>query len=512
MDLDKSIENFLRDEDRKYSLEQAESEVVWDEIKKNTSVNRKWYEKLLIKLSSKRKLIVDCAAVALAALIIFIIPVAIINYNSNHRNVPSSNNSKLIKNNKNNDDRKTDKNNTGNKQIINSDDQPPEDIYNLVDKQAKSLFQKYTIYYEGKIKDERLGTDEQCYFEVFENRTDTKTPQVKYYVVDTVTKVLKDWNDVTGSSSCVINTHSIWPGSVENLIAKIEGIDSKEITQGEDESIYQYTDKKTDTVTYYQYDESTGQLYKISNADGAKDAIYKFDPDSYSILTVEQKIDLNGDGTEEDIKIDPLRSIISINGISVETECGVNFGFGTVKLNSNSTEIYTYQWVDAQPEYCFFRYKDGLIYKNGKTHGEKLIANGDNKIIVKRQLQQFFESWLCDSELTLNSNQNLVESNKKDFYRIPSKYDESSEQCGSEYQRVTVKIPITLYKDKDSSEIAAKLKAGDTAYIIGTDKKAWVLAQDKNGVQGWFAVQKPYTIKEANKSSEQVFDGLFFGQ
>lgn len=515
MDLDKNIENFLLDEERKYNLEPNKSQSVWEGIEKKVNVKRKWYERLLIKINGKSKYAVDFAAIALASLIIFLVPVIILNYKASHGNIPSSNkNSNIIK--------KNNTNNTDDKQISNSDEnQPPQSIYDEVEKGAKSQFQRYTIYYNGMVNNEIHPTKEQTQpysdlenkkyyiFTVFESRTDSKLPkQIVYYLNAQDGKILSK-EDLE---------FNYWNLLAEKVICKIEGYEQNALSQTEDINIFEHIDKTNNSIIDYRYDPSTMKILEIDRNTGKESEIYTINPEAYSILTVEKKLDLNGDGNTEDIKIDYGRGILTINGVSISNYsiCSGCTGYDFAKLKSTDIELYTISSGNDEKyhRYQFYGYKNGLIYLNGDTTGTGVVAKGDGKITVKNHIESILEAWVCDIELKPDTNGRLTEILTKDFYRIPANMDQNEAQAGSEYQKVKLKTSLTLYKDKNSTEVTAKLKAGDILYIIGTDKNAWVLAKDANGVQGWFELEgDDYSVifvKEARAYSEDVFDGLNF--
>lgn len=77
MDLDSIIESSLMKKEKESNLAPQVSEEVFSKISAKVKVKRTWYERLLIKLNSKSKLVIDFAALALSVLIVISIPVII---------------------------------------------------------------------------------------------------------------------------------------------------------------------------------------------------------------------------------------------------------------------------------------------------------------------------------------------------------------------------------------------------------------------------------------------------
>lgn len=511
MDLDKNIENFLWDEERKYNLEPYKSDTVWNEIEKNIKSKRKWYERLRMKFRGKDKLIVDIAAIAIAILIISMIPITVINYKSSHCSTPISNDKKSKTNMDDKNDEKNTRENNSNNSTNNSqnnnlentncdqfmvagDENLPKNIKNVIIEKAKSQFQKYTIFYCGEIGTARDVPNMRYKFEVYENRTDTKFPKFIEYEVDSVNaKITREY-----SASGNRLADGMCAPTLGELICKIEGYsDDSHLFISDTDYLYEYKDSKGVT-TFYGYDKSSGIIYKEDGSRENRKQIYKYDPDAYSILTDEENIDINGDGKPENIKIDRARGVLTIEGVSISCSYVERISHGISKLNDKKTLIYEIFGSTDVPPINFFNYKDGLIYKCGElAQGQGIQANGDNKIVIKHEYRCFFEGWFLDSEYTLNDSGKLVEINKQDFYKL----DEGLEE-------IKVKQPVTLYKNKNSSQVAVQLKPGDSVHVIGTDNNAWVLLQDKDGTQGWLEMESPHVVKELNKDSTDVFSGL----
>lgn len=479
MDLDNILKNTFKEKENNFTFSDAATEKIWNRIDENTSDKRKWYSKIFFNLNKKRSLVVDLSAGLISILILIVVPVIILNCKPLTGKVAKTDHELIM-----------------------------EKAIKAVKDQAAMQFSKYSIEYVGEYSEFNQKT-KTLNFQVYENNTKSIYPQNVLYYVDAMSGKIVNYQKPYAMFQVNYN-------EVSELIEKIKGLPKGEIKYNMVPGPDTFYDDKTNTN--YSIDLNSGVISEYKNDKSAATVIYKYNPNEDSPLTIKKSVDIDQDGKIDSIKFDPLSNVLAINDVSMNVSYqanGSNEHLNIVDINKGDREkeievigdndIYSDENIK---NYSYFCFKDGVIYFIGRSRGKSVNINGNDTIKVNRCVGEIFETWYYTAYFKL-SNDALEPLNTKDFYRMPIG-NELSEECGSDYQKVTVKQPISLYKEKGASEVAAILKTGDPAYIIGTDNKAWVLIQDKQGVKGWIEMANQWRIKNnyIGIRVDEVFDNI----
>lgn len=227
----------------------------------------------------------------------------------------------------------------------------------------------------------------------------------------------------------------------------------------------------------------------------------------------EASVDLNGDGVPETIKItfdkDQYGTLqaytLKINDQEIkkdEWNLQGYFRIADIDKNDNHLEIL----VGAEGpsnDYTtdFYAFDGNDVINMGQTQGvykyydtKKMDFPGEGTFTTQTR-GLILQTWSYEDEYGLNENHTLKHL-PKDLYDMETS--------------VTMLKDLPLQKSSDDAAIVTTLKTGDKATLISTDNKEWVLAKDKNGVEGWFKVNELiYVLISGNKFlSTEVFDGL----
>lgn len=212
-----------------------------------------------------------------------------------------------------------------------------------------------------------------------------------------------------------------------------------------------------------------------------------------------KSVDLNGDGTKDKISFGMRADeapILKVNDQLLEHS--VRLGeLAIVDINKKDRFKEIAIWNGDE--------EDGLIeyyYYNGK----ELVPMG--------QIEGTLESIKIDGFGTLAT---YTRSGFLHHWSYPDKYRLTEEHIlvnvpqelyKMDYE-VAMASDLPLQKSRTDTRIVITLKAGDKAKILLTDKLVWCLAQDKNGIKGWFAVGSSIT-EGSNNKNRQTFSNLNF--
>lgn len=262
---------------------------------------------------------------------------------------------------------------------------------------------------------------------------------------------------------------------------------------------------------YYNYDESSGKLYKYDMNTKEKKVIYDYNTDKFNILNVERKEDLDGDGKADEIRFNILNGVLSINGQCINTIAGEGLlDFDVVDLDKKDghKEIYLkYSGYDVMNTNVFFNYDNGAINSVGYIQYGDPVIDGSGKVAFKNVVSQFFETSVVDKDYNYYKD-NVLRIQKKELYKLGDITSDNNE--ADSYQILKQKKQLNIYKEKGSKEISAVLKVGERVKLIGSDLENWVLVENSKGVRGWFQVEDSTMVKELKLPSYDVFDGLNF--
>lgn len=548
MSIDKLLDE-LKEEERLQKMSENISERCWENIKCDIKIKQKWYDKLFLKIHNANKKYHLKAAfqLALAILIIASIPTVVKETKFYVNNSAFFNNLKQHDPNDNSNDNEPidDSDDKTNKDDIIDPilDERPEyketdqNYLNALEK-VKAIVDKrynnYSLYSTGQLAKHSNGN--YYIVTVYDNAVRGRVPELtdvlavnasSFEVYAAPNEVFDDnqkadkyffeksnsyFNETLSDSiRLLINkADNLNINGYDNIYSSIDlyvnlKVGLKNPNPKIPEDAYYF---KGQSNIYYMYNEKENGLYRYNTTNGEKKLIYKYDPKEYSILTIEKKSDIDGDGKEDDIKFDPLRSILSINDVSIFVPRGLDFKeFNITDIYSKDNEKEIYIWYSGANDYSqhsIYKYKNGKI-TNLLTHHGTPVIGGSGKVTFKNSISQFFQTHSTDFEYQYYKDNSLRLINKELYDAKKTKEDNGTYS----YQIIKPKKQLKIYKDKNSKEVAAVLKVGEKVKLIGYDEKNWVLVENSQGIRGWFEVNLA-TVKELNIFSGEAFEGLFF--
>ena len=241
--------------------------------------------------------------------------------------------------------------------------------------------------------------------------------------------------------------------------------------------------KKRNALFIKQYSEKTKECFKLVEGN-------------------EIEVDLNGDGTEERIKLECKAGgdtyTLYINGLSVRGQ-GNNLDGKMFVCDIDSKDKYREIAITesgpSSDEATYFYYYDGRkINFMGRIQGSNYVINMTGSgTFTTRTRGQILQTWFYTDRYGLSSGHEL-ENIPQLLYMMGT--------------RVRVQQELELQKSPTDSESAAVLKPGDEVVITSSDNKEWCEVDTMKGVKGWFAVGNFSDIKGTDYSATECFEGL----
>jgi hypothetical protein len=527
MSIDKLLKE-LKDEENSEKMPESISERCWENIKDDIKLKQSWYDKLCLKVHNvNRKYHLKVAfQIVLGIFVLAAMPTVFKETKLYVQNSAFFN--------------KTQQNDPIDNQINkdNSLEEMPE--YKETDENylkalekvreiAQKRYSKFSLYSSGQL----IKDKQESYYiiRIYENTTGGKIPEAPdEFKVDANSLEVKSVFDETTidkyfSQKVNLEQRGIYMDDIPLLINKADNL---KLTSDNDVYLnidlytnlkgkvkkanskipeYAYCYKEQPDI-YYTYEEKEQSLYRFNTNNNEKKLIYKYNPKEYSILTLEEKTDIDGDGKEDYIKFDPLRLVLSVNNVSICVTRGETLkSFQIVDVNNKKPgkEIFIYyQSANDYSSNSIYTYKNGVI-KQLVTQGGIATIDGSGKVVFKDVRSQFFQTHSSDFEYQYYKDDSL-RIVYKDLYEAKKI---SEDKGASSYQIIKPKKQIKTYKDKNSKEIAVVLKVGEKIKLIGYDESNWVLVENSEGIRGWIEVNSTL-IKQLNLNSFDVFEGLIF--
>ncbi len=191
--------------------------------------------------------------------------------------------------------------------------------------------------------------------------------------------------------------------------------------------------------------------------------------------------------------------ILTVNGVSIKgsgDNLDGHFNVVDIDTKDNIKEIAVPESGPSGDYKTAFYYYDGKhIVEMGKVQGSDAVKIDGSGTIVARTRGLVLHTWFYDDPYKL-TKLHLLKRVPKDLYEMNCK--------------VKVKRPLALKKSRSSSKIAITLQLGEEVTIFSSDDKEWCLVENKEGVQGWFAIDGFDQIRGANLSASEFFDGLSY--
>lgn len=533
MDIDKLLEE-IGEEERKKNIKQEVDEMSWKKIEAAMDAEDGKKEKLSFKFYKFNKKY-HITKVAIAFVMIAIIAAIPFAYEygkqAANNNIAMTKSTDSIK-----DDTKTNANsaisdNTSdtkkedNNNAVNSlGDRRPEapaldanyvKAYGTVEKIAKGKFDKFSIYSNVELNYNSENKKNYYRFELYEERKDYKLPRMYYYNVYTSDFSVEstpyregESYDLTDNEIAILINKADNLGlsdysEINNNIAVSGNFTNTFADGGKNIPIDSYMYKGNKNF-YYTYDKKTGELYKFDVKTSSKKSIYKLNIEQFSTATISLKKDMDGDGKEEDVKFDPVRGILSVNGVSITIDSNVELNaFDVVDLYKNNNRKAMYLKYDLENDYkdnSYYIYKDGLISKVLSCGGTPEIQE-DGKVLFKNIISQFFSTHFKDEEYQYYKDDTFGKLNK-DIYL-------QKDMNSGNVPTLTAKHSLKIYNTKGGSMVAATIKPGEIVKLLGTDENDYVEIQSASGIKGWFKFNKfTNKVEELNLDEAQVFDNI----
>jgi len=238
------------------------------------------------------------------------------------------------------------------------------------------------------------------------------------------------------------------------------------------------------------------------------------------------KVDLNGDGMDDDVYYEPSTDGYSIGHLSVNgtdfTKALYDNGLYTDNLEpkyycitdiDTSDKMLEIAIMDYGPsDDCvthFFRYDGTALKYIGNISGliissfndkSDLAFNGDGTISSYMRLG-VVQTWFAKVNWKLSASGSF-EPVPQDLY-----YPNSDTGCN-----VTTRVDITAYEKNDAASAKSTLTKGTALTFFATDNKEWLLAETKDKKQFWIHLDSEYgqdvETPSGYVSSIDSFDGL----
>ncbi|MDT8717568.1 hypothetical protein IAI10_12925 [Clostridium sp. 19966] len=387
--------------------------------------------------------------------------------------------------------------------------------YNAIEKIGESKYKKFSIYSNQELYYDVDAKKNYYMISLYEQRSDSVIPKAEQYYVytdDFSTKLEnsygQDYNISENSIAILINKADNLGITDYSEIARDIGVSGNYTNslpdKGKDipDDSYMYKNNKN---IYYTYDRNNGSLYKYDRKTSIKKQIYKLNLQEFSIAAIELKKDMDGDGKEDDIKFDPVRSVLSIDGSSIRTDSSCEFSqFDIVDIykKDKHSEIYLkYNLDNDYKDNSYYIYKNGSISKILSSDGAPQIE-ADGKILFKGMISQFFSTHSKDEEYQYYKDDSFGKIEK-------DVYPENDGTNSGNIPTLKVKHDLKIYKSKDSTAVAATVHPGEEVKLLGTDEKNYVEIESASGIKGWFKFDK-YTnkVEELNLDEADVFDNI----
>lgn len=337
--------------------------------------------------------------------------------------------------------------------------------------------------------------------------TKGKIPKVSKYYVKQHTDEVYGFNSgkfIKITEGEFADSYETWtPGELEIAVQSI----SKKNTEIHSLCISKYPQEinSKEYVLYADKDEnyiyavmgSTRDLYEFNKSSRKLELIFKNKLNDEKV-TIAVSEDVNGDGKEENIKLDYYNRALTVNDMTIAAgSTSVKNKLAIVDINKKDLlkEMVIKQRGYSDYDEVIFYYFDGKTFV-GKhcINGSDFFVDGSGKFTTTNKRSQTFFTWSHDVEYNLTENYGFQEVSKE-MYPLSIK--------------LKVKHELQLQKSKTDKEIATTLKVGEEVELIGCDDKTWCCIRTSSGVIGWFEVQGQH-IKVLNLHSADVFDGLFF--
>jgi hypothetical protein len=529
MAIDKLLEELKEAEDST-RMSESISEKCWQNIKKDIRIKQRWYDKLFIKVhnANRKYRLKVVVQLALAVFIISSMPTII---KETKFYVEKSAFFNKLKLNDPNDNKINKDNKFDERPEYKETDENYLKALEKVREIAQKRYSRFSLYSTGQL--EKYQEDSYYIITIYENTVGSKVPEISDILrvnAESFEVDLPYAYDSINIDKYFSLKSDLYKNEIrmESLVLLINKADNINIESYDDvySSIDLYSNlkgklKKTNSSIpeyaycykeqpniYYMYDKKEESLYRYNTVNDEKKLIYKYKPKEYSILTLERKADIDGDGKEDEIKFDPLRGILSINDVSIYVSYGRSFkDLMIVDIDNKHAgkEIYIgYESANDYSNHNIYTYNGGSITQLIAQDGTPVI-DGSGKVIFKDVLSQLFQTHSSDLEYVYYNDNSLRLTNKELY---DAKNIEGNNGTSS-YQIIKCKKELKIYKYKNSKEMAAVLKVGESIKVIGYDEKNWVLVENSQGVRGWFEVNFS-TVKELNLHSGDVFEGLIF--
>jgi len=133
----------------------------------------------------------------------------------------------------------------------------------------------------------------------------------------------------------------------------------------------------------------------------------------------------------------------------------------------------------------------------GKIHGkqEHILYPGDGKVTTTMKRGETLHTWFHDETYRLTEN-HVLETVPQELYEMNTE--------------VKVKRELELFKKRESTEIAYILRPDETVTLVESDDRMWFKVRNKEGLEGWFAIEGFNKILGKDLTADDVFEGLSY--
>ncbi|MEI2394450.1 YARHG domain-containing protein [Paenibacillus phytohabitans] len=212
------------------------------------------------------------------------------------------------------------------------------------------------------------------------------------------------------------------------------------------------------------------------------------------------KVDLNGDGREEDIQLIPPETELGVfklkvNNITMEVDSELLPYVDIVDLDIDDPYFEIALQMDSQMVFLrstsFYAYDGETLKQIGELpdfSAHSSMYDGHGRVVSAKESNNF-QTWFRNLVFRLDAEHSLHEE-QQDFYPMEPPTP------------LTIKKEIAVQFHKDGTDEAFSLEAGDNVKFLGDDKQGHIKLQTSTGKEVW------YTTGDEYVDYSIFFDGL----
>lgn len=244
--------------------------------------------------------------------------------------------------------------------------------------------------------------------------------------------------------------------------------------------------------------------------------------------------DLDGDGLEEEIRVEYVRSGMAmageahlyINGTDFfekaideqhgENPCKDSFFVARLAPEEEWVSIgIRYDGPSSDPKTEFYRYQNGKLNFLGAVpdytwewDGEAFGLYVDEDGTVHGELRlNCIQTWFAPAEWKLNEKGTLELEEQEIYYPIQHGLEEGDDGWYPELE-IHLRCELPVYEEPGDREAEQTMMQPQTVKLTATDDEHWTLVEGEDGTSGWFYFEDWGILPDLGKNCMEVFDNL----